>query len=133
MKARIGAERICGFMHTALAHLAEALETAPDTPVRRLEVLPAAERHRLLVEWNATEAEYPADKCVHELFEAQAARTPDAIAVEFEERAADLWRAERAGQSAGASSARLGRQAGRPGGDLRRAQPGDGGWAARRS
>ena len=40
----------------------------------------------LLVEWNATDADYPRDKCVHELFEAQAARTPDAVAVEYEER-----------------------------------------------
>jgi non-ribosomal peptide synthetase component F len=41
----------------------------------------AAERHRVLVEWNATETEFPQDKCVHELIEAQVARTPDAIAV----------------------------------------------------
>jgi amino acid adenylation domain-containing protein len=42
--------------------------------------LPEAERHRLLVEWNATEAEVP-QACVHEQFEAQAARTPRAIAL----------------------------------------------------
>src|SRR5215472_10772512 len=41
----------------------------------------AAELHKILVEWNQTAAEYPADKCVHEMVEAQAARTPDAIAV----------------------------------------------------
>ena len=40
----------------------------------------------LLVEWNATEAEYPRDKCVHELFEAQAERTPEAVAVVFEDQ-----------------------------------------------
>ncbi|HEX3398966.1 MAG TPA: amino acid adenylation domain-containing protein, partial [Acetobacteraceae bacterium] len=79
----VGAAPVCGFMRTALANLAEALETAPATPVRCIEVLPDAERHRVVVEWNATEAVYPRDKCVHELFEAQAARTPDAIAVEF--------------------------------------------------
>ena len=44
-------------------------------------LLDEAERHRVLVEWNATEADYPQDKCVHEIFEAQAARTPEAIAV----------------------------------------------------
>ena len=43
------------------------------------------ERHQLLVEWNATEADYPRDKCLHELFETQAARTPDAIAVVHED------------------------------------------------
>ena len=49
-------------------------------------MLSEAERHRVLVEWNATEAEYPADKCIHELFEVQAERTPEAVAVEFEEQ-----------------------------------------------
>jgi amino acid adenylation domain-containing protein len=57
-----------------------------DQPVRQLEVLPEAERRRVLVEWNATEAAYPQDKCVHELFEAQAERTPEAVAVEFEDQ-----------------------------------------------
>jgi non-ribosomal peptide synthetase component F len=38
----------------------------------------------VLEEWNRTEAEYPADRCIHELFEAQAARTPEAVAVVFE-------------------------------------------------
>ncbi len=57
-----------------------------DQPVLQLEVLPEAERHRVLVEWNATEAAYPQDKCVHELFEAQAERTPEAVAVEFEDQ-----------------------------------------------
>jgi amino acid adenylation domain-containing protein len=47
-------------------------------------LLDEAERHRVLVEWNATEADYPQDKCVHELIEEQAARTPDAIAVVYE-------------------------------------------------
>ncbi len=42
-----------------------------------------AERHQLLVEWNDTATEYPRDRCVHELFEEQAAQTPDAVAVVF--------------------------------------------------
>ncbi len=49
--------------------------------VSQLSLLPAEERRLVLEEWNATEAAYPADTCVHELFEAQAARTPDAVAV----------------------------------------------------
>ena len=48
---------------------------------RGCEVLPASERRRLLVEWNATEAEYPRERCLHELFEMQAARSPHATAV----------------------------------------------------
>src|SRR5215470_6483178 len=55
----VGAERVCGFMGTALANLAEALERMPATPARCIEVLPDAERHRVVVEWNATEADYP--------------------------------------------------------------------------
>ena len=42
----------------------------------RLELLSAAERRRVVEEWNATDAAFPAGACVHELFEAQAARTP---------------------------------------------------------
>ncbi|MGA8529828.1 MAG: amino acid adenylation domain-containing protein, partial [Acidobacteriaceae bacterium] len=84
--ASVGPMRVCELMHTALESLAEALETAPAKPVRALEVLPESERHRVLYEWNDTAAEYPSDKCVHELFEEQVARTPDAVAVVFEEQ-----------------------------------------------
>ena len=45
-----------------------------------------AERHRILVEWNDTGKNYPADKCVHELVEAQAEENPGAVAVEQETR-----------------------------------------------
>ncbi len=44
------------------------------------------ERHRILVEWNDTAKPFPADKCVHELVEAQAAQNPAALAVEQEAR-----------------------------------------------
>ena len=84
--AAIGAWRICQFMHTALESLAGALETSPTKAVRELEVLPASERQQVLYEWNDTRAEYPRDKCVHQLFEEQVERTPDAIAVVFEEQ-----------------------------------------------
>ncbi|NEP45447.1 MAG: AMP-binding protein, partial [Okeania sp. SIO2H7] len=47
-------------------------------------ILTEAERHQLLVEWNDTTIEYPKDKCIHQLFEAQVEKTPDAIAVKFE-------------------------------------------------
>ncbi|HYN84226.1 MAG TPA: amino acid adenylation domain-containing protein, partial [Pyrinomonadaceae bacterium] len=46
-----------------------------------LEVLGDEERRRLLVEWNDTASDFPRETCVHELFAAQAARTPDAAAV----------------------------------------------------
>src|ERR1700722_6429379 len=73
--------RICGYMHKALEGLVEALEKAPETKIHTVEILPQTERHQLLVEWNATDAAYPKDKCIHELFEEQVARAPDAIAL----------------------------------------------------
>ncbi|MBP2239426.1 amino acid adenylation domain-containing protein, partial [Sinorhizobium kostiense] len=80
----ISADRICGYMQRALEQLAEALERAPNTPVRELDILPADERRYLLKELNRTEADYPSELCVHELFEAQVRRAPDAVAVVFE-------------------------------------------------
>ena len=50
--------------------------------MRKLEALPASERHQLLYEWNDTECVYP-QTCIHELFERQAERSPDAIAIIF--------------------------------------------------
>ena len=66
-----------------------ALETAPDMAARAIDVLPAAERHLQLVEWNATAAAYASEQCIHELFAAQAEKTPDAVAVVFDDRAGD--------------------------------------------
>ncbi|HEU0077678.1 MAG TPA: amino acid adenylation domain-containing protein, partial [Longimicrobiaceae bacterium] len=76
-----------GTVERMLGHLARVLEqVAADADVRlaQLELLSADERALVLEEWNRTAAEYPADRCIHELFEAQAAREPDAVAVEFE-------------------------------------------------
>ncbi len=50
-----------------------------------LPMLTAKEHHQLLVDWNKTEAEYPQNQCIHQLFEATVERTPDAVAVVFEE------------------------------------------------
>jgi non-ribosomal peptide synthetase component F len=44
-------------------------------------MLPAAERRQVVEGWNATERPYPAGACVHDLLAAQAARTPDSVAV----------------------------------------------------
>ncbi|MGH8566236.1 MAG: amino acid adenylation domain-containing protein [Gammaproteobacteria bacterium] len=88
----IDPRRVCDLMHTALEGLVEALERAPTRAVRSLDVLPEAERRQVLVEWNATEAEYPKEWCIHQLFEAQVERTPEAVAVVFE----DEWLTYRA-------------------------------------
>jgi amino acid adenylation domain-containing protein len=81
----IDPEQVCAMAHTGLESLVTALERDPETPVCRLDVLPRAERHRLMVEWNATEAAYPREKCVHELFEEQVKKTPEAVALVFED------------------------------------------------
>ncbi|HEX8273687.1 MAG TPA: amino acid adenylation domain-containing protein [Longimicrobiaceae bacterium] len=67
-----------------LGHLRRVLEQVAadaDRPLPELELLDDAERRQLLEGWNRTEAEWPADRCVHQLFEEQAERTPDAVAV----------------------------------------------------
>ncbi|HEV2735730.1 MAG TPA: amino acid adenylation domain-containing protein, partial [Longimicrobiaceae bacterium] len=67
-----------------MEHLSRVLDQAaadPDVPLSRLSLLDAAERDLVVHAWNRTAAPYPADACVHQLFEAQARRTPDAVAV----------------------------------------------------
>ncbi|WP_443726265.1 non-ribosomal peptide synthetase [Rhizobium mongolense] len=80
----ISPDRICGYMQRALEQLVDALERAPNTPVRELDILPAEERSYLLEDLNRTEADYPSDLCVHALFEAQVRRAPEAVAVVHE-------------------------------------------------
>jgi amino acid adenylation domain-containing protein len=79
----VGAERVCAMMHKTLEGLVRALETAPSRALASIGVLPDEERWKVTREWNELAAEYPRDLCVHELFEAQVRRTPDAVALAF--------------------------------------------------
>jgi amino acid adenylation domain-containing protein len=75
--------------------LLEAVVADPGSPVRTVPLLTAEERGRVIEEWNRTDMELPTQLCIHQLVEAQAARRPDAIAVNFQERSltyADLNR-----------------------------------------
>jgi len=75
-------------MRRLVGHFQVLLEGIVADPNRRLSELPLltdAERWQVLMEWNDTEVEYPQDQCIHELFEAQVERTPDAVAVVFED------------------------------------------------
>ena len=54
---------------------------AAGRPLADLDVLGPTERHRVVEEWNVTDADFP-EGCIHELIEAQVRRTPDAVAVE---------------------------------------------------
>ncbi|MEX5596060.1 amino acid adenylation domain-containing protein [Pseudomonas orientalis] len=78
----VGAERVLGYLATALGALVEALEQAPATPVRDVQVLPSSELQQLLVDFNATVTAYPETLTVQALFEAQARQLPDAVAVQ---------------------------------------------------
>ncbi|MGW2052228.1 amino acid adenylation domain-containing protein [Streptomyces sp. NPDC001858] len=63
-----------------LVRVLEAVVAGPDEPVREIDILGADERRRMLVEWNDTARDVP-EATVPELFEAQVARTPEAVAV----------------------------------------------------
>ena len=71
--------RLAGHLRTLL----EGVVADPDQRLSDLPLLTEAECRQLLVEWNDTGVEYPKEQCVHELFEAQVGRAPDAVAVVF--------------------------------------------------
>ena len=78
---RATVERYLGYLRTLL----EGMVADERQAIDRLPLLPEAERCQLLYEWNATEAEYPREQLVHELFEEQVEKTPDAVAVVYED------------------------------------------------
>ncbi|MHC5853048.1 amino acid adenylation domain-containing protein [Nostoc sp.] len=72
--------RMLGHFQTLLG----SIVSDPQQRITDLQLLTSSEIQQLLVEWNNTKTEYPQDKCIHELFEAQVEKTPDAVAVVFE-------------------------------------------------
>ncbi|MEH2138630.1 non-ribosomal peptide synthetase [Nostoc sp.] len=74
-------ERIAGNYQTLLS----SILTNPEQSISSLPLLTEAERYQLLVEWNNTTKEYSLDKCIHQLFEEQVERNPDAVAVVYED------------------------------------------------
>ena len=73
-------ERLTGHLRTLL----EGVAADAGQRLSELPMLTAPERERLLVDWNATAADDPRQRCIHALFEAQVEQTPDALAVIFE-------------------------------------------------
>jgi amino acid adenylation domain-containing protein len=73
--------RLIGHFQTLL----ESIVANPEQRIANLQYLSAKERYHLLVECNNTQADYPQDLCIHQLFEMQADRTPDAVALVFGE------------------------------------------------
>ena len=77
-----------GTVERMVEHLRMVLEEMVGEGERRmgeLSLLRGAEREQVLVEWNRTEVEYR-QRSVHEMFEEQAERRPEAVAVEYEGR-----------------------------------------------
>lgn len=71
-------DRMSGHLTTFLGGLIEN----PDLPLSEVPLLTERERHQIVEEWNRTEAPFPLEKCIHELIEAQVARTPGALAID---------------------------------------------------
>jgi amino acid adenylation domain-containing protein len=64
--------------------LLEGVAANPELPLSDLPLLPADERRTLLVDWNATRAEYPEEATLHALIERQAGQAPGAVALQME-------------------------------------------------
>ena len=73
-------ERMVGNLQVLLNGIA----ADPNRRIGELPLMSEAERHQLLIEWNATQSDYPKYKCIHPLFEDQAERAPDSVAIIFE-------------------------------------------------
>ena len=78
-----------GFAARMSRHFINALTAAverPNLPVERLPLMDAEERRQVTVEWSDTEVGFRQNGCLHELFEAQARRTPEACAIVHQDR-----------------------------------------------
>ncbi len=71
-------------MAEQLSLLLEGIVAAPHTRLSELPLLTDTERRRVIVDWNDTPCACPGDHCIHELFEMQGAKTPDAIALVYQ-------------------------------------------------
>ena len=76
VRAGLRPEAVIGYLEQALAALLAAWDNDPGQAALALHVIPEAERRQLLGQWDAAPVAFPAELCIHELFEAQAARTP---------------------------------------------------------
>ena len=70
-------ERMLGHYTTLLQNVADA----PDQPIAALALMTASEERRLVHNWNQTQADFPREQCLHDLFEAQVEQAPDCVAV----------------------------------------------------
>ena len=66
------------------ATLLESIVATPEHPIADLTLLSAAEQRQLLVDWNNTQTDFPREQTIHQLFQEQAARTPDQLAIVYD-------------------------------------------------
>ena len=66
--------------------LLRSIISDPTAKISDLEILTPREKHQLLVDWNNTDVNYPKEKCIHHLFEEQVEKTPDKVAIVFEDK-----------------------------------------------
>ena len=81
---RIASNRVIGYINTAMRSLMDALEEAPQTPALSLPIMPESEWHQVIVSFNPPSTTYPQNHLIHEIFEEQVERTPEAVAVVYE-------------------------------------------------
>lgn len=91
-----------------LQNLLGAIIADPERRIADLSMLTPSERQQVLVEWNETEIDYPRDECIHRLFEAQAAQSPDSVALEYADRNVSYQELNRCADRVGAMLQRLG-------------------------
>ena len=114
--------RMAGHFHALL----ESVIRDPATAIGDLEILTDAERRQLLIEFNDTKADYPNDRCVHQLFEEQVRRTPDSVAIVFERQQLTYAQLNARANQLAYHLQTLGCRGGGAGGHLHGALPGDG-------
>ncbi|MFC7820065.1 amino acid adenylation domain-containing protein, partial [Streptomyces sp. NPDC057367] len=78
----VDGEAVCRLLHTCLDNLVTVLEDDPNSYLSTVDILDATEQNRLLEDWNDTTAHIP-QQSAPEMFQAQVARTPDAVAVVY--------------------------------------------------
>ncbi|BAY99589.1 amino acid adenylation domain-containing protein [Tolypothrix tenuis PCC 7101] len=79
--------RMLGHLQTLL----EGMVANPEQQLKDVPLLTQREQHQCLIEWNHTQTEYPVNLCIHQLFEAQVEKAPDAVAVVFADQKLTYW------------------------------------------
>ncbi|WP_203228912.1 non-ribosomal peptide synthetase, partial [Lautropia dentalis] len=81
----VDAGQVIEYLHCALQQVVGALQRESTLLVRQFDIMPQRAREQVIRVFNATQADYPKEALIHELFEQQVERTPEAVAVQYEE------------------------------------------------